>query len=224
MLFRSEAPSAGGSGQKGSKKPESGEVSLVTFKLPKPAGMQGRIDARRQQLLVYKKKQAGLKKLFRRCESGEITSQEFYEELPRYWSFEAGNRFQGLGWERHGKGCDFQLLSQSFLRVLAASNDDRDDVVVEEIDRLHELGVRARGAFLSEMLCLRFPEEYPVLNYPVKEYLKAVKYKAPRGASEGVRFIFLAKSLRASLLQNPEHPAKNLAELDTVIWLKHGKK
>ena len=74
------------------------------------------------------------------------------------------------------------------------------------------------------MLCLRFPKEYPVLNQPVQDYLKAVKYKAPRGASEGARFFFLAQTLRSSLLQNPDHPAKDLAELDTVIWLAYGKK
>jgi hypothetical protein len=74
------------------------------------------------------------------------------------------------------------------------------------------------------MLSLRFPSEYPVLNEPVWRYLKDVKYKAPRKASEGARFIFLATTLRSSLLQNPDHPAKNLAELDTVIWLAYGKK
>lgn len=217
-----EAPAAGGSRPKTSKNPESGEV--VTFKLPKPAGMQDQIDARRQQLLAYKKKQTGLKKLFRRCESGEITSQEFYEELPKYWSFELGNRFQGAGYEIKGKHSDFRSLSKAFLRILVASDEDRDDVVSEEIDRLSEERVPTRAAFLSEMLCLRFPEEYPVLNEPVKKYLKDVQFKAPRGASEGVRFIHLAKTLRVSLLQNPDHLAKNLAELDTVIWLKYGKK
>ncbi len=74
------------------------------------------------------------------------------------------------------------------------------------------------------MLCLRFPEEYPVLNKPVQDYLRAVKYKPPRLASEGARYIFLAKTLRTSLLDNQDHPAKNLAELDTVIWLKYGKR
>ena len=73
------------------------------------------------------------------------------------------------------------------------------------------------------MLCLRFPSEYPVLAKPVWEYLKAMKYKAPGNSSEGAIFIFLAKALRASLLHNPNHPAKNLAELDTVIWLAYGK-
>jgi cytochrome c oxidase assembly factor CtaG len=62
-----------------------------------------------------------------------------------------------------------------------------------------------------------------VLAKPVWELLRAAEYKAPRNSSEGANFIFLAKALRASLLQNPEHPAKNLAELDTVIWLAYGK-
>lgn len=50
-----------------------------------------------------------------------------------------------------------------------------------------------------------------------------VKFKAPRGASEGARYVDLAKKLRFSLLQNPKHPAKNLAEIDAVIWLAFGK-
>jgi len=51
-----------------------------------------------------------------------------------------------------------------------------------------------------------------------------MKYEAQRNSSEGQYFVFLAKALRSSLLQNPGHPAKNLAELDTVIWLAYGKK
>jgi hypothetical protein len=74
------------------------------------------------------------------------------------------------------------------------------------------------------MLCLRFPTEYPVLNNPVKAYLVDVQFSGPRGASEGVHYIDLARKLRKSLIDNPSHPAKNLAELDTVIWLAYGKK
>jgi len=74
------------------------------------------------------------------------------------------------------------------------------------------------------MLCLRFPEQYPVLNKPVKDYLLHVEFKPPRGASEGVLYVDLARKLRSSLIANPSHPAKNLAELDTVIWLAYGKK
>jgi len=55
-------------------------------------------------------------------------------------------------------------------------------------------------------------------------YLKTVKYRAVRGASEGARYIDIANTMRQALIQNPDHPAKTLAELDTVIWLAYGKK
>jgi hypothetical protein len=209
---------------KGSNKGEQDAAPVVELKPPRPPGMKERIERRRGNLAAYEKKQAGLMRLFRRCARKEISSKQFYKELPKYWSAKAGDRLQGHGWERQGREADFQALSQSFTRILGATDEDRDNVVGSEIDWLRKQKVPTRGAFLSEMLCLRFPEEYPVLNQPVQDYLKAVKYKAPRGASEGSRFLFLAKTLRSSLLQNPDHPAKNLAELDTVIWLAYGKK
>lgn len=207
-------------GPKGDQDPK----PVVALNLPTPSGMEERIAKRRVQLKMYKKKQASLMRLFRRCASNEITSEQFYNELPKYWSAEANDRLQARGYERKGRDSDFQALSQSFLRILDAADEDRDDIVSSEIDWLREQKVPTRGAFLSEMLCLRFPEVYPVLNQPVQDYLKAVKFKGPRVASEGARFIDLAKKLRASLLQNPGHPAKNLAELDMVIWLAYGKK
>ena len=68
------------------------------------------------------------------------------------------------------------------------------------------------------MICLMFPDQYPVWDAPVREYLKYVGVEAPHGASEGVVFIDLTKRLRFSLRENKDHPAKNLAELDHVIW------
>jgi hypothetical protein len=162
--------------------------------------------------------------LFKRCANGVISSSAFYEQLPQYWSYEIGDRLQGRGWERQGKSADFRLLSESYLRILASHEDDRDDSVAEEIDHLAAQGVPARTAFLSEMLCLEFPQEYPVLNDPVHKYLEHVKFEAPRGASEGAKYIDLAKKLRFSLIQNPDHVARNIAELDSVIWLAYGKK
>ena len=196
----------------------------LPLKLPIPSRMEAQISKRRAQLEAYKKQKAGLMRLFRRCAKKQINSKHFYKELPNYWSATAGDRFHGAGYEIKGKHSNFQELSKSFVKIIDVTDEDRDNVVSEEIDRLNEQDVPTRRAFLSEMLCLRFPKEYPVLNQPVQDYLKAVKYKAPRGASDGARFIFPAKTLRSSLLQNPSHPAKNLAELDTVIWLEYGKK
>lgn len=105
-------------------------------------------------------------------------------------------------------------MSHSVINIVEATDEDRDDIVVEEIDRLCNNRVPTSGALLSEMLCLMFPNDYPLLDDPVQRYLEEVQFKAPHGASEGVRFLDLAKKLRFSLLQNPDHPAKNLAELD----------
>jgi hypothetical protein len=86
-------------------------------------------------------------------------------------------------------------------------------VLVAEIDRLSKLRVSTRGAFFSEMLCLRFPELYPVLNNPVWDCLSDTGFKAPRGSTEGERYVELALKLRAALRGNPSYPAKNVAEL-----------
>ena len=196
---------------------------LVILKLPRPAGTKKQIAERRNQLAAYKERRDGIITLFRRCAERKIDSSEFYAQLPDYWSYENGDRLQGAGWERQGKGSNFRDLSRSYLKILEAADEERDDVVEEEIDRLKQNQIATRKALLSELLCLEYPTEYPVLNKPVQDYLAEVKFRAPRGASEGARYIDLARKLRFSLLQNPGHPARNLAELDTVIWLAYGK-
>lgn len=218
--YKEATPTGGGKGKRIKDTPP--VTPLVALKLPKPAGTKRQVKFRRGQLAAYKRHQNSLIRLFRKCASGQIDAAEFYAQLPTYWSHELGDRLQGSGWERKGKDSDFGALSRSFMRILDAAEEDRDDVVREEIDALRQEGVVTRKAFLSEMLCLRFPEEYPVLNKPVQNYLAAVKFRAPRGASEGSRYIDLARKLRYSLLQNPGHPAQNLAELDAVIWLAFG--
>jgi hypothetical protein len=129
------------------------------------------------QLRQYNQTKAPLIELFRNCGDGKISSQQFFEELPRVWGWKVGNRLKGDGWERSGKGSDFQTLAKSFLRIVESSDADRDDTVVAEIDYLSRNELPTRNSFLSEMLCLAFPSEYPVLNQPVKDYLKAIKFR-----------------------------------------------
>jgi hypothetical protein len=218
-----EANPARLSGAKRSGKGKQEIKPLIELKLPSPRRAGELVERRRKALAAYQRQRVLLEDLFRRCANKEVSSEKFYEDLSQHWSEEVGDRLQGKGWEIKGKHGNFQILSESFVNILDATDDDRDDVVREEIDRLRKKSIPMRGAFLSEMLCLRFPSEYPVLAKPIWEFLRDAEYKAPRGSSEGANFIFLAKTLRASLLHNPEHPAKNLAELDTVIWLAYGK-
>lgn len=204
--------------KKKSKKKNSLSASAVSdFWLPTPSDGKRRVKLRRAQIAAYRKQRSGLHKLFTSCASGRISPEEFYENLSKYWSYEKNTRIQGSGWQILGKGADFSIVSQCYQDVLKASADDRDDIVAEAIDYMAQEGVPARSAFFSEMLCLEFPDQYPVLNQPIKNYLSAIKFRAPRKASEGSKYIDLAKKLRISLLENPKHYAKNLAELDAVI-------
>lgn len=196
--------------------------SVKPLDLPTPNNTKKLINARRAQLAAHNLLKSRLNNLFLQCSEGEISSEQFYETLPEYWSWPSGNRLQGDGWERRGKASDFTELSKSFIRILNASDADRDDVVVKEIDNLKEQKNPSRKAFFSEILCLTYPDKYPVLNKPVHAYLSDIKFKAPKGSSEGAAYLDLAKKLRASIIQNPDHPAKNLAELDTIIWATYG--
>jgi len=203
------------------ERPTTGPTIQLT--LAEPSDIKSLLKARRLHLAKYRKTQEALLKLFRKCAKGTVSSAKFFEVLPTIWDWEHGNRLQGKGWERRGKVADFQALTKSFIKIFDAAETERDDVVVSELDDLADAGNPARRAFLSEMLCLAFPSEYPVLNQPVVDYLRAMKFRSPRGATEGATYVDIAKKLRSFIFQNPTHPAKTLAELDTIIWRLYGK-
>jgi len=206
--------------RKALSKDKQNAAPVLELELPRPGGMEKQLASRKKILAAHGKVKQELVRLFRRCASKKINSDQFYENFQKY---RRKIRLQGKRWEIRGKHSDFESLSRSFLKILDATAEDRDDVVSEEIEKLREKGVPTHKAFLSEMLCLRFPGDYPVLNEPVWKYLKRSSYRPPTRSSEGARYIHLAKTLRNSRLSNPSHPAKNLAELDAVIWLAYGK-
>lgn len=208
----------GGNNGGGYKKKRKSNGSLK-YKLPTPKGMKEEILGRRNQIRKFQKYKSGLTGLFNSCGTGKISSDEFYTKLGNYWGSECGDRLQGKGWEIKGKNSDFRKISESLLKILKAPKNSRDDVVEHEIDKLYKQKNSARKAFLSEMLCLYFPDEYPVWNEPVQSYLREIKLQTPRGASKGAKYVDIARNLRLSLRLNPGYPAKNLAELDAVIWL-----
>ncbi|MGQ0558700.1 MAG: phospholipase D-like domain-containing protein [Sphingosinicella sp.] len=208
--------------KRGGSEPSSNAKSeFKTIRLPRPRGSVAAVRARREVLRQHRRNREELLDLFRRCAAGQVSSSQFYNVLPEHWGNEAGGRLQGKGWERSGSKSNFRRLCKSFVRIVDAPASRRDDVVVEEIDALSTAGVPTRRAFLSEMLCLEFPKQYPVINRPVHRYLADVKFRGAAGLSEGAKYLDLALRLRFSLSQNPNHPAKNLAELDTVIWLAY---
>ncbi|WP_454677165.1 phospholipase D family protein [Achromobacter marplatensis] len=208
----------------------SGKVQLTTpasgLPLPLVPDAPDLLEKRRAQLRLHSQRKANLEQLFQARALNKISGTQFYEDLGKIWKFEkngTGNRLQYFGWERRGKASDFKAIARAFIAILNAPANRRDDTVVAELDRLAEKQEPARSAFFSEMLCLAFPEQYPVKDAPIKKYLKDIQFKYTRGAKEGGRYIELARRLRTSLATNPSYPARNLAELDTLIWGAYGR-
>lgn len=208
------------SGTKGASAP------VFDLPLPRPRAqvrLAGLLAGRRERMKVFQKKRAELVTLFRKTALEPWPNpkgSQFYASLNKLWAKgTGGSRFQGAGWDRSGRSSNFKELARSVVAVLDSDKYERDEVVSSEIDRLAEKKVSTRSALFSEMLCQFFPSEFPVLDGPVKEWLKQTNFAAPRGASEGARYVDLAVKLRAALLQSKYRQAKNLAELDVVIWL-----
>lgn len=194
---------------------------VVHFQLPvvEPKRAAALVGRRRAQMKVFGTTRAAIETLFRKTASGNVSSEDFYEEINQLWSWSAGNRLQGAGWERHGSSADFTELAEAFVDVLDSEGSERDDVVRGVLNRLEKTANPARKAWFSEMLALHWPDRYPVLNGPVRSFLVANAFRPPRRATEGVRYIDLAEKLRTALARRPKgYPAKTIVELDYLIW------
>jgi hypothetical protein len=174
------------------------------------------IRQRREKKRRFREIRGKLLVAMRHRAAGRMSDRAFYNVLEKTW-VKHPSRIQGWGWQVQGRVSDFGALCRGFVAILAAKVEARDAVVVQVIDELHRKKIPTRRALLSELLCLFFPPDYPVLNRPVADYVRPYM-KAPYGSSEGERYLHLTFSLRAALQANPDYPAKDLLELDGMIW------
>ncbi|QXH59363.1 phospholipase D family protein [Pseudomonas azerbaijanorientalis] len=202
---------------------------VLDLQLPSPSelpGLKKILRERREQMRQFQQTKIALESLFRTAAATPRWSAQrneaFYDGLNALWSIGRGNRFQGSGWERRGKGSDFREFARSLIRVLDAENISRDEVVTREIDRLDVVGVSTRGALFSEMLCQFFPASYHLIDRPISDWLSETGV-APSGGTEGNRYLQSARLLRVALQSTEDYPAKNLAELDVIIWLDRNR-
>ena len=202
-------------GGKGKKKPgEKVNTPVMPLALPDPTKGNKYIKERRKQIKEFERNKRPLLKVFRQCVHGKLQNDKVYDELVRLWK-----SFQSGPWQITAKGSNWRAFSQAFVTICDATESERDGVVREQLDRLETQKVETRSAVFTELLCRYFPQKYPLLNRPIKNWAGRSGYKAPRGASEGSRYILLAKTLRAALAQKPKsYPAKDLTELDVFLW------
>jgi hypothetical protein len=198
-------------GARGGPSPSLSAIDLPTFR-----GQAAIIRERRVKKRKFTEIRPKLLSAIRLCASGKISDGKFYDILDKTWGSHA-SRIQGWGWQVTGRDSDFGALCRGLLSILNADAASRDFTVVRVIDELRTSSVPTRRALLSELLCLFFPADYPVLNKPVASYAQPY-VKAPHGSSEGEKYLHLSLSLRAALHSIPQYPAKDLLELDGLIW------
>jgi hypothetical protein len=190
--------------------------SDLPITLPKFSGMMAIAKDRKRRLKSFKRIRPKLTTGIHRCALGEISNKEFYDILQSTWG--TGNaRVQGWGWHVKGRTSNFRELCRGLDSIITSNPKARDTLVVDLIDRLRTKKVPTRRSLLSELLCLYLPNEYPILNEPVASYLRG-RLKPPYGSSEGAKYLYIAISFRASLKAAPGYKARNLFELDGMIW------
>lgn len=197
----------------------------VEYVLPLPTDLEmvdNILRSRRAAMRVFKANRDDLEKLFRDAAGSARWSSNrnlaFYDNLRELWSTDGGSRFQAKGWEIKGKHCDHREFSRSLVRVMDAPRVERDIVVIRELNRMSDSLLGTRGSLFTEMLCQFFPSVYHVANSPIKDWLRASGLVRPRGLSEGDKYIYAARHLRTALRRTKGYPAKNLAELDALLW------
>jgi HKD family nuclease len=184
------------------------------------------LKARRHQVEAFGKIRKTLERLFRDGAALELSNGEICTRLLRTWGKDT-SKFQGKGWERTGIKSNWRLFSKGITSILDANETERDNVVVSVINEFTKKKLRTRSALLSEMLCHFFPDKYPVINGPVRLWIKKMNYHAPHGASAGSKFLDLAQQMRETVSQGSTRSknirVRNLAELDIIVWVKYEK-
>ncbi|HEY1580525.1 MAG TPA: hypothetical protein VGF82_25975 [Terracidiphilus sp.] len=194
----------------------------ANFKFKTGLDYTKRIQKRRQQQFVFNKLANDIRSHLQRCADGNLSNGQFWVWFWQTWASKAKNwRFQGSGLEITGKHASWRQACQALTAILNAAPstraDELDHVVSEQLDRLAKSRNPARGAWFSEMLCHFFPDRYPLKNGPVQRWLMQNHYRGTKGLTQGQRYTELARQLRAAVASRPAG-ARNLAELDTVIW------
>jgi hypothetical protein len=184
------------------------------------------LKARRHQVEAFGKIRKTLERLFRDGAALELSNGEICTRLLRTWGKDT-SKFQGKGWERTGIKSNWRLFSKGITSILDANETERDNVVVSVINEFTKKKLPTRSALLSEMLCHFFPDKYPVINGPVRLWIKKMNYHAPHGASAGSKFLDLAQQMRETVSQGSTRSknirVRNLAELDIIVWVKFEK-
>jgi HKD family nuclease len=199
---------------------------VINLKLPSGRKIDKSILERRKQKKKFLEIEQQLKTLIKNCASKKISNKLFFSKLWEIWGNHE-SRIQGQGFQILGKHGNWREICNSLLKILKGSGlplGSLDNLVRNEIDFLAKEKNPNRKAWLSEMLCHYFPDNYPLVNGPVETWLHFNKFRSPTNSSEGSRYIDLSIKLRQAIKENTVNKASDMTELDAAVWQWHQNK
>lgn len=169
----------------------------------------------RKQLNEYNKTKNEFVKIVKDCEKGLLNRKLFYSKMSTLlkgtWRGNSNLLSMNCKNEKWEETCS------GLSNIFDANKADRDRIVKKVIDSLTLTKNKTRGSWLSEILCHHFPLEYPLIDDPVKEWIRECNIEKLYGIPTGYQYIRITKIMRKYLNQNKDK-FNNFMEMDHAIW------
>ncbi len=173
------------------------------------------LNTPRQQLRIYKKNKTKFEQLVKSCATAAINRDAFYETM---WNLLYDSWYGTPSWCRSCKNAIWEEACRELVKIFDSPEVERDKYVKEAIDSLLASGNPTRGAWLTEILCHHYPYSYPLLNNPIKQWIKQNKISKTSNI-DGSTYIRISAIMRNILKKNRDR-FNNLGEMDHAIWEK----
>lgn len=181
----------------------------------------GKVDSTfpKRQYKVYQEKRSQFIQIVNSCANGEISGQVFYDKM---WMLLADSWYGSPGWCRTCKKENWKQACKGLANIFSANDSERDRVVKETIDALEKSNNPIRGAWLSEILCHHYPFSYPLVNDPVKSWIRKIGISKIRGVPDGNTYLKITLRMR-KILSEHKKLFNGFGEMDHAIWEKSKK-
>lgn len=181
----------------------------------------GKVDLTipRQEQKIYTRNKTQFEQLVKKCAAGTILKDKYYEKM---WNLLDGSWHGRPIWSIKCKHAKWKETCRELVKIFLAPEAERDKVVKEAVDSLASLGNPTRSAWLTEILCHHYPNSYPLLNTPVKKWIKKNKI-AKVSIIDGNTYLKITRIMRRILKEN-KNKFHNFGEMDYAIWEKIRKK
>jgi len=160
-------------------------------------------------------------RFFANTRNNENNNSKCFDQWGKIRGSKCDSNIQSLGYIRDGKSANWIDASQSILAIIDATSDsERDDIVEREMDFLDKKKNSLKKAWLTELLCQLYPDEYLLFNFAAKPLNKIIS--GHRGLSFGKKYVYLCKTLRRKMKNNQVKVGsikiKNFLELDAALY------